>query len=395
MSSTTSDLGQAVRPDGTLKDASEIVWSYDVDESTPFPLDNVPDTHPFFSGGCAPATMVAGARRTARVPRPSQRACDAAEATAEATTSSSLASAGPTARVPRPLQHARDAAEATTEATTSSSLASAGPGAKRKALTAAVPNHRVMRKVDLDDDLADHSDDGATTEPNTEPASDDYESIKAMADADNEATSFRSDKTRGSVDILLIFRYQDDYVHPVTAKVLKGYWCKLCLVQFKDQPNTRTEPLVQFTAGHKLGRDPMMHVTCVIPPWRTPDSTNDNPCQCHANHDTSGRNDGKATTAHPRRQQGEAQQQWHPLAQGSNAAASNAITHKPTSWPATATTTDNNNTADDAADDGGDATTQQMAAANMTMQQAVAAAMRRHSRQRRQCDDAADDGGGQ
>ncbi|KAH9162047.1 hypothetical protein EDB89DRAFT_2080023 [Lactarius sanguifluus] len=225
MSSTTSDLGQAVQPDGTLKDASEIIWSYNVDELTPFPLDNVPDTHPFFSGGRAPATMVAGARQTARVPRPSQCARDAAEATAEATTSSSLASAGPTARVPRPLQRARDAAEATT----SSSLASAGPGAKRKALTAAVPNCRVMRKVDLDDDLTNHSDDGATTEPNTEPVSDDYESIKAMADADNEATSFRSEKTQGSVDILLIFRYQDDYVHPVTAKVLKGYWCKLCL----------------------------------------------------------------------------------------------------------------------------------------------------------------------
>ncbi|KAH9158653.1 hypothetical protein EDB89DRAFT_2251091 [Lactarius sanguifluus] len=79
-----------------------------------------------------------------------------------------------------------------------------------------------MRKVDLDDDLADHSNDGATMEPNTEPASDDYESIKAMADADNEATSFRSEKTRGSVDILLIFRYQDDYIHPVTAKFEPG-----------------------------------------------------------------------------------------------------------------------------------------------------------------------------
>ncbi|KAH8978631.1 hypothetical protein EDB86DRAFT_3090304 [Lactarius hatsudake] len=180
MSSTTSDLGQAVRPDGTLKDTSEIVWSYDVDESTPFPLDDVTGMHPFFSGGRAPATMVAGAHRTARVPRPSQRARNAAEAT---TSSSS------TARVPRPLQCAHDAAEATAEATTSSSSASAGPGAKRKAPTATVPSRRVMRKVDLDGCLADHSDAGATMEPNTEPASDDYESIKAMADADNEVCS--------------------------------------------------------------------------------------------------------------------------------------------------------------------------------------------------------------
>ncbi|KAH8989785.1 hypothetical protein EDB86DRAFT_3080783 [Lactarius hatsudake] len=180
MSSTTSDLGQAVQPDGTLKDMSEIIWSYDVDKLTPFPLDDITGMHPFFSGGCAPATMVGGARWTARVPCPLQRAHDAAEVT---TSSSS------TPRVPRPLQHAHDAAKATAEVTTSSSSASAGLGAKRKVLTATVPSRHVMRKVNLDGCLADHSDDGATTEPNTEPASDDYESIKAMADADNEVCS--------------------------------------------------------------------------------------------------------------------------------------------------------------------------------------------------------------
>ncbi|KAH9158648.1 hypothetical protein EDB89DRAFT_2199133 [Lactarius sanguifluus] len=127
MSSTTSDLGQAVRPDGTLKDASEIVWSYD------------PRWSPVHTG-----LLVFLAHRNVPAMQPKR--------TAEATTSSSLASAGLTARVPCPLQRARDAAEATAEATTSSSLASAGPGAKHKALTAAVPNRRVMRKVDLDDD---------------------------------------------------------------------------------------------------------------------------------------------------------------------------------------------------------------------------------------------------
>jgi hypothetical protein len=38
MSSLAPELGDAVRPDGTLKDASEIIWSYDADESIPFPL---------------------------------------------------------------------------------------------------------------------------------------------------------------------------------------------------------------------------------------------------------------------------------------------------------------------------------------------------------------------
>lgn len=87
MSSSLSDHGHALRPDGSLKDASEILWSYDEDESLPFPLDGAPT--PSSSGSHAPATTVAGIRRTTRVIRPSQRALDAAE-----TSSSIPASAG-------------------------------------------------------------------------------------------------------------------------------------------------------------------------------------------------------------------------------------------------------------------------------------------------------------
>ena len=90
--------------------------------------------------------MVAGARQTTRTHRPSQRALEAAEAA-------------------------------------SSSSASAHLGSKRKAPSDPIPDCRVTRKIiyDLDDEVADPSDGGATTEP----AEDDYESIKAMADADN------------------------------------------------------------------------------------------------------------------------------------------------------------------------------------------------------------------
>ncbi|KAH9163871.1 hypothetical protein EDB89DRAFT_1912480 [Lactarius sanguifluus] len=115
-------------------------------------------------------------------------------------------------------------------------------------------------------------------------------------------------------------------------------------------------------AGHKLGRDPMMHVTCVIPPWRTPgnDSTNDNP-PANATITTTPAAGTKARQRQLVHDDNRVKHNgngthWHK-------AASNAVAHKPTSWPATATTTDNNNTADDAADDGGDATTQQTAAA--------------------------------
>ena len=58
MSSIASNLGDAVRSDGTLKDASEIIWSYDADETIPFPpCANSHDAHTP-SGTHAPATAV-------------------------------------------------------------------------------------------------------------------------------------------------------------------------------------------------------------------------------------------------------------------------------------------------------------------------------------------------
>ena len=38
MSSSLLDAGDAPQPDGTLKDALEILWNYDADKSLPFPL---------------------------------------------------------------------------------------------------------------------------------------------------------------------------------------------------------------------------------------------------------------------------------------------------------------------------------------------------------------------
>jgi hypothetical protein len=155
MTSTTSDPGHAVGPSGALKDTSEMVWTYDEDESIPFPSGDDSGTDPISSGGLAPATVVAATRRTARIHRPSLRALEAVEA--------------------------------------SLSSASIRPGAKRKARSDPAPERRVTRKIIIDSDVdsgsdvaADCSNDGATTEPATEPAEDEYESIKAMADADNQ-----------------------------------------------------------------------------------------------------------------------------------------------------------------------------------------------------------------
>jgi hypothetical protein len=70
----------AVAVDGSLLDASEIVFYNDPDDDTPLPNSNSATTsthlHPFFQGSPAPSKIVAGSRRSARVTRPSARITD-------------------------------------------------------------------------------------------------------------------------------------------------------------------------------------------------------------------------------------------------------------------------------------------------------------------------------
>jgi hypothetical protein len=150
MSPLLSALGDAIRPDGTLKDASEILWHYDEDESLPFPSGSTPMLPPS-SGSHSLATIVANVRRSSRVFRLSQRALEAAD---------------------------------------TSLSAPAGTGTclgKRKARADDdKPELRATGKVIIAmDDSDGGSEDGPPTEPSTEPE-DDYEAIKAMADVDNE-----------------------------------------------------------------------------------------------------------------------------------------------------------------------------------------------------------------
>jgi hypothetical protein len=71
--SDLSSAGCAVRPDGTLKDASEIVFYRDKDDDSPIAPTKV---HPFFTNQPPPGLMVAGSRRSARTTRPSARIID-------------------------------------------------------------------------------------------------------------------------------------------------------------------------------------------------------------------------------------------------------------------------------------------------------------------------------
>ena len=152
MSPIASNLSDAVRSDGTLKDASEIIWSYDADEIIPFPSgDNTHSSPP--SGGHAPPTAVTAhtVHRTSRISRPCRRYLE------------------------------EDEVESA-----SSTVAPKTSGVKRKA--ASEPpgaTHKIIVNVVSDDDSSDGRAPSPSPPP-TEPVFNNYEALQAMADTDNQ-----------------------------------------------------------------------------------------------------------------------------------------------------------------------------------------------------------------
>ena len=152
-----SNLSDAVHPDGTLKDASKIVWNYDADELLLFPSgDSAPAS--ISSGTLAPAMSVAAVRWTARVSCPSWHVLEAGEAELASVWKSS--------------------------------------GIKHKATSDPHNDCATCGKVItvISDDASDDSGDGASnggtlSPPPTEPVSDDYKALTAMANADNQVCS--------------------------------------------------------------------------------------------------------------------------------------------------------------------------------------------------------------
>ena len=90
-----------------------------------------------------------------------------------------------------------------------------------------------------DDDYNSESDGGTLSPPPTEVASDDYESLNAMADANNQVhavmsplSDTHSSKSQAAITkpqeertaaIHLLFHHENKYVHPVTGKCLNGH----------------------------------------------------------------------------------------------------------------------------------------------------------------------------
>ena len=120
-----------------------MTWSYDADDTIPFPTDNAVDSDP-----------ATGLCWTSRISRPSRRVLEEYESA-------------------------------------SGAAASTHPATKRKAPPNTISQHvskKICINVDDDDNKygdPSSNDGGNATEPATEPMSDDYEALKAMANADN------------------------------------------------------------------------------------------------------------------------------------------------------------------------------------------------------------------
>jgi hypothetical protein len=140
-----SSLGHALRPDGTLKDASEMTWSFDADETLPFPSVTTPGCGIVLPSLPSSAGGRAGVRQTTRI-----------------------------SRLPSCYLNGLDSPSVS----------------KRKAPPSDDQDNgrRVARKFKTDEG-GDASADGTTTEVATEvatePADNNHESIREMADADH------------------------------------------------------------------------------------------------------------------------------------------------------------------------------------------------------------------
>ncbi|KAF8274715.1 hypothetical protein EI94DRAFT_1695843 [Lactarius quietus] len=183
-------FGDTVQPDGMLKDASEMDWTFNADESIPFPSTKASSGHTSSSGSPAHAEKVVGVCWTTWVSCPSWHVHEEVE---------SATSTAATGICPPKCSAPHDSS-----------------------------GHWVMKKPAINVDDSDSASNGSTTtEPATEPALDDYEVLKAMPDANNQAVTLKT-KADCTADIHLMFHCEKGYIHPDTGEVLDGRWCTTC-----------------------------------------------------------------------------------------------------------------------------------------------------------------------
>lgn len=216
---TESALGCAQNADGSLRDAKDIDFFEDRDDEHPIsgPTASSSKVHPFFTGSAKPVGKVAGSRRSARKPQPSNRLTDPNNAESSVSVGKRKASSPAASRQskqPRlPASDSEDAAES---------------------------------GEDSDGGEAEVGGDteGEDGQPQEVMDVEEYRSIKAMADADHaQVCARRIDsiyshfpqavaKVAGpdsTADVRTVFTRVKDHNNPTSGVVESGSLCKICV----------------------------------------------------------------------------------------------------------------------------------------------------------------------
>ncbi|KAF8981567.1 hypothetical protein BDQ17DRAFT_1337289 [Cyathus striatus] len=214
------DAPCAVCADGTLKDASEIVWYNDKDDDIPLP-------DPVLSS-------VGGLCHSTRPSKPSQCIQDAADLSTRSTVSSrpvpSVASSAPSVTSsiensshlapsvasPFVVNSSHSALTSKNKCPASGSLKSTQCAAKKTTANTSDGSEAETEEDDNDSGIPDRR--SKLT----------YEKLKEMADADHEALNIRSKKDL-TANITTIFCHEREHINLHTNKVQSGWWCKICL----------------------------------------------------------------------------------------------------------------------------------------------------------------------
>ena len=234
------DPGCAIRPDGSLKDASEIDWHFDKDDDAPItmaeksPMSGPPGSshilHPYFLGHASPAVQVAGSRRSSCASRPSNHVVDPDNAMNSAAETSSTQKVGTGKRKAPIHKSARCVIQKTIHISGDSNddrSGSEGP-------TSSPPAHGKATDVEEIEDA-------------NAVSGQEYASLKAMADADHEVSAASTSnivhfthvimskaihaksKSGATADVCTVFYRDKEHKNPDTAKVWDRHWCKICL----------------------------------------------------------------------------------------------------------------------------------------------------------------------
>ncbi|KAG2749562.1 hypothetical protein P692DRAFT_20708651, partial [Suillus brevipes Sb2] len=179
----------AVDANGTLKDASEIVWFHDADDSMPI------SPHPESSSKALPSdAFIAGSRRSGRPTKPSAKVQEAA--------SSAI-----------PAKHL--------------GTATMPPATKRPAPSTIGDDG----DDDDDDDMSTNKDEAFVLEEDDNEESKDaeeaYQQIKAFGDSDRDARKCLK-KDERTADLRTIFTEEKGHKNVHTGKSEDGWWCNVC-----------------------------------------------------------------------------------------------------------------------------------------------------------------------